>query len=108
MSKIFYDRLLVLEEVETEIEGVVKTKEEKEELWDLVDEILNNRIIASILGKLPKEEHQNFLEKFEKAPQDEGLFHFLTEKVGEDIEEFLKKEIEKLKVEILKEIKGNG
>ena len=106
MSKIFYDRLIVFEEVEAEIKKVAKTPEEKEELWKEVDEILHHKLIGCVLEKLPEESHKEFLEKFEKAPQDEGLFKFLTQKVGEDIEEFLKVETEKLKKELLNLIKG--
>ncbi len=106
MSKIFYDRLIVFEEVEAEIKKVAKTPEEKEELWREIDEIIHHKLIGCVLEKLPKGHHHDFLEKFEKAPQDEGLFTFLNEKVGEDIEEFLKTEMSKLKTEILQLIKG--
>lgn len=108
MSKIFYDRLLILDEVDQEIKSKAKTREEREELWALVDEIIHHRIMGCVLEKLPCKSQHEFLEKFEKAPHDEGLFKFLTEKVGQDIEEFLKLEITKLKREILREFKGNG
>ena len=106
MSHIFYDRLIVFEEVETEIKKVAKTSEEKEELWREIDEIIHHKLMGCVLEKLPKECHHEFLKKFEKAPYDEGLFKFLTEKIGEDIEEFLKVETEKLKTELLQLIKG--
>jgi hypothetical protein len=106
MSKIFWDRIIVFEEVEAEIKKIAKTSEEKEELWKEVDEIIHHKLMGCVLERLPKDSHKEFLEKFEKAPQDEGLFKFLTEKVGEDIEEFLKVETDKLKTELLQLIKG--
>ncbi len=106
MSKLYYDRLIVFEEVEAEIKKVAKTSEEKEELWREIDEIIHHKLMGCVLEKLPKEDHREFLEKFEEAPQDEGLFKFLTERVGEDIEDFLKLETEKLKIELLQLIKG--
>ncbi|PIZ46136.1 hypothetical protein COY30_00645 [Candidatus Woesebacteria bacterium CG_4_10_14_0_2_um_filter_44_9] len=106
MSILFFDRLLVLDEVDKEIKTKAKTAEEREELWRLVDEIIHHKIMGCVLDKLPEKSRPEFLEKFQKAPHDEGLFKFLTEKVGEDIEEFLKTEIAKLKSEILHEIKG--
>lgn len=106
MSKIFYDRLIVFEEIESEIKKVAKSPEEKEELWGQIDEIIHHKLMGCVLGKLPKEAHHEFLEKFEKSPQDEGLFKFLTQKVGEDIEDFLKIESDKLKKEILALIKS--
>ena len=106
MSKLYYDRLIVFEEVEAEIKKVAKTSEEKEELWREIDEIIHHKLMGCVLEKLPKEYRHEFLEKFEEAPQDEGLFKFLTERVGEDIEDFLKLETEKLKIELLQLIKG--
>jgi len=106
MSKIFWDRLIVFEEVEAEIKKVAKTPEEKEELWKEIDEIIHHKLMGCVLEKLPKEHHHEFLQEFEKAPHNEGLFKFLTEKVGEDIEDFLKLETEKLKTELLQLIKG--
>ena len=106
MSKIFYDRLIVFEEVEAEIKNIAKTSEEKEELWSEIDEIIHHKLMGCVLEKLPHEHHNEFMKKFEKSPDDEGLFTFLNEKVGEDIEEFLKIETEKLKTELLQLIKG--
>ncbi len=106
MSKIFYDRLIIFEEVETEIKNIAKTPEEKEELWEQIEEIINHKVFDLLLGKLPKEKHDTFLKRFEKSPHDEGILTFLTETIGEDIEEFLKIEMEKLKTEILQLIKG--
>ena len=106
MSKLYYDRLIVFEEVEREVKKIAKTPEEKEELWREIDEIIHHKLMGCVLEKLPRKHHHDFLEKFEKAPQDEGLFKFLTEKVGGDIEEFLKTEMSKLKTELLQLIKG--
>jgi len=106
MSILFYDRLLVLDEIDREIKTKAKTSEEKEELWGLVDEIIHHRIMGCVLDKLPAQNRPEFLARFNKAPHDEGLFKFLTEKIGQDIEEFLKIEIGKLKNEILQTIKG--
>ena len=39
MSKLFFDHLIKLDEVEVEIKKVTKTQEEREELWQIVDEI---------------------------------------------------------------------
>ena len=106
MSIIFWDKLIVFEEVEAEIKKVARSSEEKEELWREVDEIIHHKLMGCVLEKLPKEHHHEFLEKFEKSPHDEGIFKFLTQKVGEDIEDFLKLETEKLKTELLRLIKG--
>ena len=49
MSKIFYDHLITLEEVDIEIRAISQTPDEKEELWKLIDEIVNHRMMITIL-----------------------------------------------------------
>lgn len=106
MSKIFYDHLVVFEELEFEVDKMTKTPEEREELWKIIDEILHLRILASILDSLPNEHHREFLEKFHASPYDDSLMSFLNERIETDIEIFLKEEIKKLEKEIVKNIKG--
>ncbi|MFZ5932601.1 MAG: hypothetical protein ACOYT7_00735 [Patescibacteria group bacterium] len=104
MSKIFYDHLVIYEEIEKSVALVAKTPEEKEELWQLVDEMVHSRALDFILGKLPRSYHEEFLEKFHLAPHDAGLFDYLKEKIGENIEDLLKQELGSLAFEILSEI----
>lgn len=106
MSKLFYDRLIVFEEIEKEIDKSSKSPEEREELWGIVDEIVNHRVMSTILDKLPRKHHEEFLDKFHKAPHDEALFDYLKEKVGENVEELIKAEIGDLAYELLEEIRG--
>lgn len=106
MSKIFYDHLIVIEE----LEGVVKraqTHEEREELHRLVDEMIHHRVLGCILDHLPREHHEEFLEKFHAAPYDDSLIGYLQEKTPQeiDIEQKIREEVAKLKKELLKEIK---
>ncbi len=106
MSKLFFDHLIVFEEIESEIDKSAKSPEEREELWGIVDEIVNHRVMAAILDKLPKKHHEEFLDMFHKAPHDEALFDYLKEKVGENVEELIKGEIGDLAYELLEEIRG--
>lgn len=107
MSKIFYDHLIVLEEVDRQIKDNVETSEEKEELWQVVDEIIHHRVLGCVLDHLPGEYHEEFLGKFHEAPHDESLLDYLNEKIKENIEELIKQEIGGLASEILKELKAS-
>jgi len=104
MSKIFYDHLVILESVETEIKSVSQTFEEKGELWKLVDDIVHHRIMISILDHLPLSHHEEFLSKFHTSPHDQSHMYFLKEKI-EDIEDIIKSEVKKLENELLSEIR---
>ncbi|KKR30581.1 hypothetical protein A2715_00155 [Candidatus Woesebacteria bacterium RIFCSPHIGHO2_01_FULL_39_32] len=105
MSNIFYDHLIILTEVETEIKNVTESPEEKEELWNLVDEIIHHRILGLILDALPREHHEEFLIRFHQAPHDERHLKYLNEKTEKDIEEVIREEIKMLEKEILEQIR---
>ena len=105
MSKLFYDHLIILTEIETEIKSMAESEEERHELWQIVDEIIHHRVLGCIMDKLPHGYHDEFLERFHKTPHDEILLEYLKEKINEDVEEFIKKEINILEKEILREIR---
>lgn len=100
MSKIFYDHLLVLDKIEVEIKKAASSKEEREELWQIVDEIIHHRVLGCVLDKLPYPHHKEFLELFYKHLHDEGLFGYLKEKTGKDFKAIIKKEIRNLRKEL--------
>lgn len=105
MSKLFFDQLVVLDDLDGEIKKVAKSKEEKEELWQLVDEMVHHRVLGCVLDALPRRHHDEFLERFHKAPHDESLMDYLREKVGENIDELIRQEIGGLAFELLEEIR---
>ena len=107
MSKLFYDHLIVLEEVENAFRQEDLDPEEREELHQLIDELIHHRVLGCILDHLPRSHHEEFLDKFHQAPYDEDLILYLQEKTPEDvdIEAKIKEEVTKLKKELLTEIK---
>lgn len=107
MSKIFYDRLIVLEDFGKEVKKKTSSKEEEFEIWELVDNILSHKVMDMILEKLPLKHHDEFIEKFLEAPFDETLFDYMKEKIEDNIEEIIKQEIGILAYELLEDIKGS-
>lgn len=107
MSKIFYDYLIIFEELEDVIRSEEVEPEEREEIHQLIDEMIHHRVLGCILDHLPREHHEEFLERFHETPYDEGLIQYLQEKTPEevDIEAKIKEEVAKLKQELLEEIK---
>lgn len=105
MSKLFFDHLVELKKIDKEIRKVAKTADEREELWVLVDEIVHHKVMGCILDKLPRDNHEEFLEMYHKNPHDEELlFGYLKNKAGTDIEDAIKQEIGSLATELLREI----
>lgn len=101
MSRIFFDNLLDLKDLEKEIKQLVQTEEERHELWDIVDDTLNHKVLTFVLHNLPKEHHSEFLELFRVRPHDSELTRYLKEKIGENFEGLLKEEIGKVSYELL-------
>jgi hypothetical protein len=106
MSRLFYDNLIVLEELDHHIKHVAESPEEKEELWSIIDEIIHHRVMGCVLDKLSEEDHYEFLDKFHKAPHDEELFNYINMRIDEDIEESIEREIADINEELLGEIGG--
>jgi len=106
MSKVFYDQLITLDEIEHVINLTALSPSEKEELWRIIDEIIHHRVIGCILDNLPAHHHHDFLNRFHHAPHDEELLAYLSEKTGKDIEHLLKEEIVTLKQELIEEFQG--
>ncbi len=103
MSRIFYDYLVILPEIERGIAKMSDLPEEREELWQIIDELIHHRILGCILDNLPRQHHEEFLEKFIQEPHNEELISYLSERM-EDPENLIKIEIKLLTSEILREL----
>jgi|SRR3989344_9252693 len=110
MSKIFYDHLVVFEEIESVIREVSSIPEEKEELWKLVDDIVHHKVMIAILDNLPIEHHEEFLNRFHELPHHESHITYLNQRIlnetDDDIEKIIKKEIQSLEKDLIKEVKS--
>ncbi len=104
MSKVYYDHLIVLDDIEKKIKKIAQTQEEREELWQLVDDIIHHRVLACVLDNLPKDNHKEFLGMFHEAPHSLNLMDYLKERIKENIEELIKQEIGGLASELLKDL----
>lgn len=107
MSKLFYDRFMILEEVEIELRKMNLSKEERQEMDRLIDETLHHRVMGRILTYLPRPYHAEFLDRFHKSPYDEALVNYLNEKIETSVEQHVKDEVEKVKKEILEDIRSS-
>ena len=96
MSILFFDRLIVLDKVEKKIKKMSSTNEEKEEFFQQVEEIIHHRVVGCCLDNLPKDHHNEFLEKFHSAPYDRKLLKYLDEKTKKNMKKVIKDEIKQL------------
>lgn len=105
MSKIFYDHLIVFEEIIFKIDALDISQENKQHAKKLADEIIQHKVVTHILDLLPKVHHQEFLTRFHKAPYDLEHLKYLEEKIQRDMKMELVQLGQKIKKEILAEIK---
>lgn len=106
MSKLFYDHLVVLQEVEVVLSQADFSPAEKERVHHAIEETVHYRVLTLILDYLPTQHHAEFLDHFHRQPHNSSLMEFLKEKVG-DIEELIAAEIKSLEVQLLQDIKSS-
>ena len=107
MSKVFYDHLIVFEEVDVLIKSSSSSREEKEELWSIVDEMVHHSVMNIILDSLPRKYHSEFLEKFTVRPFDDGLILYLNMRTNKDVEKEIKEKVKEIEASIIKDLKKN-
>lgn len=105
MAKLFYDHLVVIEEIITELDNHNISPLDRRELLDLMDQTLHHHVLNTILKHLPYEKHEKFLIDLHSTPHDRRLMDYLKAEIKVDIEEKIKEETAKIKKEILAEIK---
>lgn len=104
MSKIFYDPIIEIKYIYSEIEQLPLSNADKEEIVQLIEDTLHHHINHRILEVLDEEHHPIYLDHLTRAPHDEEVLKFLKDKVDE-IEEHIKQAAEDLKYDLLKIIR---
>jgi hypothetical protein len=106
MSKLFYDHLIIIEEVTQVLITHQLTQEECQQILDLVDRTMHSEILGTIFKHLPKPHHEQFLIHFHAAPHDKKILNFIIDKSGKDMEKEILKTANKVKAKVLKEIES--
>lgn len=104
MSKLFYDHLILLDEIDSLLDKHGVDADQRHGLVALIDETLHHHTLAVILDHLPEAHHDKFLASFASAPHDPQLLTFLKERIKIDIEAAIKDQARTIKSEIIAEI----
>jgi len=105
MSTLFFDHLVIREELEFELNSYTLTPEDREDLVAIMDNTLNSHILNVILNHLPKDKHTEFVDLFKSKPHDTGHLDYLKIHAHPEIEAEIKKQAARIKAEILSEIR---
>lgn len=101
MSKLFYDHIIELNEIEDSLNQSAISHEEKLEIWKIIDAITHYKILHRILSVLPKDHHHTFLSRFHESPFDEEILDYLNENSPKDMIEEIESELQTLTEELL-------
>ncbi|MEK7118978.1 MAG: hypothetical protein AAB457_01430 [Patescibacteria group bacterium] len=107
MAKIFYDHLIIIEEVIAVLDEHTIPINKRAEFLKLIDQTLHHEILDVILTHLPKEKHEMFLTQFHRAPHHPSLMSLLKEHVEVDIEKAILRRASTTKKKILASIKNH-
>ena len=102
--KIFYDHLILIEEIELILTTHQLTREECEQILHVIDKTMHSEILQTILKHLPLHKHEEFLTKFHAAPHDKSIMTFLKDHTLVDIEKEILKTANIVKHTVFKEI----
>jgi len=108
MSKLFYDHLIVIEEIATVLDEHRLKPDERAKILELMDTTLQNEILDVIFTYLPREKHEEFLEKFHAAPHDARLMQYLKDNSAVNIELAILDRANKTKRRLLAQIKKHS
>ena len=108
MTKIFYDHLIIIEEVIAVLDEHTIPIDKRAEFLKLIDQTLHHEILDVILTHLPKEKHEMFLTQFHRAPHDPSLMSLLKEHVKVDIEKVILTRVNATKKKLLTTITRAG
>jgi hypothetical protein len=107
MSKVFYDHLIVIDDVVVELDQYEIPSEDRAQLLANLDEILHHHILDTVLLHLPREHHEHFLDRLAREPHHPSLLDFVQEKTKIDIEHEIKATVEYVKKKVLKDIEDS-
>lgn len=107
MAKIFYDHLIIIEEVIAVLDEHTIPIDKRAEFLKLIDQTLHHEILDVILTHLPQDIHEMFLTQFHRAPHDPALMNLLKEHIKIDIEKAILTRANTTKKKLLASIKNH-
>jgi predicted metal-dependent peptidase len=104
MAKLFYDHLIVIEEITAVLDEHKLTAADRVKILTLMDATLQHEILDVIFTYLPRDKHDEFLTKFHKVPHDLTLMQYLKDNSPVNIELAILDRANKTKKKLLREV----
>jgi len=107
MSRLFYDHLIEIKSIRFHIDRLSESYEEKTDIWNLIDEYVNNRILCLILDELEDEYHDEFLNMFLDRPYDGDIVTYLNERLRTPLESIIESNLPYMTSELMEVLEIN-
>lgn len=104
-AKLFYDHLVIIEEIVAVLDEHKMKANEKEKMLALIDRTLEHEILDVIFTYLPRGRHEEFLKMFHAAPHDPKLLTYLSDHSTVNMELAILDRANKTKRRLLKLVK---
>lgn len=105
MAILFYDHLVLKTEIHDHFNKLEEPENQKGKALQLVDDIIFQAVMSVILEKLEPHHHHTFLTTVHERPYDPEIIAYLRDKVGDNIEDEIRKEADKVVEMILKDLR---
>jgi len=96
MPILFYDHLVSKEDICQLIADSEEAENNKNKALQLIDDIIFQNITHYVLNKLEEKKHATYLNMVHDCPYDPQIIIYLKEHIHPDVEDEIKKEIEKV------------
>ena len=104
MAPLFFDHLVIKEEIIEIINNKPEPDNQKGKALQLIDDILYQGIVSHILEKLDPGHHETFLTQVHERPYDPELIAYLKKHIGPDIEDDIRAAGNKIVKKIIKDL----
>lgn len=106
MAILFFDHLVSKSEIHDHFECLEEAENQKGKALQLIDDIIFQGIISMILEKLEETHHHTFLSTVHDRPYDPEILSYLKDHIGDNIEDEIRSEADKLVQMILKDLRS--
>lgn len=107
MPKVFYDHLVILDDIVIELDKYEIPLSDREEFMANLDELLHHHILDTVLLYLPREHHAHFLDRLGREPYQPSILDFVKEKTRVDIEKEIQHTVSYVKKKVLQDIEDS-
>ena len=105
MSKLFYDHLINIKEIIVVLDEYAIEDKEKQQILETIDETIHHHVLDVIFTHLPREHHEEFLEKLAVQPHHASLMEFIQERTDRDMEAEIRESFKRFLKELIHDIR---